>query len=82
MTDREGLFSKGRNLNSSQPVARPLPLNRVSARQGRGKKTRAVLYLSSKRPKCYAVSLTDGWMEIVRQACLPAGRVIPQPGYV
>ncbi|MFH1241009.1 MAG: hypothetical protein V1689_01485 [Pseudomonadota bacterium] len=24
MTDREGLFSKGRNPNSSQPVARPL----------------------------------------------------------
>ncbi|MFH1243185.1 MAG: hypothetical protein V1689_12600 [Pseudomonadota bacterium] len=36
MTDREGLFSKGRNSNSSQPVARPLPLNTVSARQGRG----------------------------------------------
>jgi hypothetical protein len=37
MTDREGLYSKGRKPNSSQPVARPLTLNTGSARQGRGK---------------------------------------------
>ncbi|MFH1243381.1 MAG: hypothetical protein V1689_13610, partial [Pseudomonadota bacterium] len=38
-----------------------------------GKKTLAVLYLSSKRLKCYAVSLTDGWMEIIRQTCRQPG---------
>ncbi|MFH1243921.1 MAG: hypothetical protein V1689_16395 [Pseudomonadota bacterium] len=56
MTDREGLFSKGRNPNSSSRCNRehaPLPFNTVSARQGRGKKTLAVPCLSVKTLKCY-----------------------------
>jgi hypothetical protein len=38
MTDREGLFSKGRNSNSSQPVARPLTFKYSFCQAGERKK--------------------------------------------
>jgi hypothetical protein len=38
MTDREGLFSKGRNPNSSQPVARPLTFKYSFCQAGERKK--------------------------------------------
>ncbi|MFH1240864.1 MAG: hypothetical protein V1689_00760 [Pseudomonadota bacterium] len=38
MTDREGLFSKGRNPNSSQPVARPLTFQYSFCQAGERKK--------------------------------------------
>ncbi|MFH1241809.1 MAG: hypothetical protein V1689_05540 [Pseudomonadota bacterium] len=38
MTDREGLFSKGRNPNSSQPVARPLTSKYRFCKAGERKK--------------------------------------------
>jgi hypothetical protein len=36
--DREGLFSKGRNPNSSQPVARPLTFEYSFCQAGKRKK--------------------------------------------
>ncbi|MFH1241444.1 MAG: hypothetical protein V1689_03690 [Pseudomonadota bacterium] len=53
MTDREGLFSKGRNPNSSQPVARPLASKYSFCQAGKRKKTLAVPCLSFKTLKCY-----------------------------
>ncbi|MFH1242087.1 MAG: hypothetical protein V1689_06950 [Pseudomonadota bacterium] len=38
MTDREGLFSKGRNPNSLQPVARPLTFKYSLCQAGERKK--------------------------------------------
>jgi hypothetical protein len=38
MTDREGLFSKGRNPNSSQPLARPLSFKYRFCQAGERKK--------------------------------------------
>jgi hypothetical protein len=38
MTDREGLFSKGRNPNSLQPVARPLTFKYNFCQAGKRKK--------------------------------------------
>ncbi|MFH1242501.1 MAG: hypothetical protein V1689_09075 [Pseudomonadota bacterium] len=38
MTDREGLFSKGRNPSSSQPVARPLTFKYRFCQAGERKK--------------------------------------------
>ncbi|MFH1242415.1 MAG: hypothetical protein V1689_08645 [Pseudomonadota bacterium] len=57
MTDREGLFSKGRNPNSSQPVARPLTFKYpdvIGTQAGERKKTLAVLCLSFRTLKCYS----------------------------
>jgi hypothetical protein len=51
MTDREGLFSKGRNPNSSQPLARPLSFKYRFCQAGERKKD---LCLSFKRVKCYS----------------------------
>ncbi len=53
MTDREGLFSKGRNPNSSQPVVRPLTFKYSFCQAGERKKTLAVLCLSFKTLKYY-----------------------------
>jgi hypothetical protein len=53
MTDREGPFSKGRNPNSSQPLARPLTFKYRFCQAGERKKTLAVLCLSFKTLKCY-----------------------------
>jgi hypothetical protein len=70
MTDREGLFSKGRNPNSSHPVARPLTFKYSFCQAGERKKTLTVLPsgqrpfragggLSFKALKCYAISNTE-----------------------
>jgi hypothetical protein len=53
MTDREGLFSKGRNPNSSQPVARPLTFKYRFCQAGERKKDPPVPSLSFKTLKCY-----------------------------
>ncbi|MFH1242141.1 MAG: hypothetical protein V1689_07235 [Pseudomonadota bacterium] len=58
MTDREGLFPKDVTQILHSLWHAPLPLNTVSARQGRGKKTLAVLCLSLKTLKCYCPVLT------------------------
>ncbi|MFH1241239.1 MAG: hypothetical protein V1689_02650 [Pseudomonadota bacterium] len=55
MADREGLFSKGHNPNSSQPVARPLTFKYSFCQAGERKKTLAVLCLSFKALKCYLI---------------------------
>jgi hypothetical protein len=69
MTDREGLFSKGRNPNSSQPVACPLTFKYSFCQAGKRKKTLAVLCLSFRTLKCYVLRNLPLAFRIIKGDC-------------